>query len=108
MSYTGKTGTHGCRILVDGAVVLANKLSSGLCTYPIPAGTGQGNGTGSGGGTGQNLPYGPDTCKQGYVWRDARPGDHVCVTPQTRAETAQGERRRRSAARPNGDPNGGA
>ncbi len=34
------------------------------------------------------LPYGPDTCKQGYVWRDAIPGDHVCVTPQSRAQAA--------------------
>jgi len=34
------------------------------------------------------LPYGPDTCKQGYVWRDAIPGDHVCVKPQVRALTA--------------------
>jgi len=23
------------------------------------------------------LPYGPDTCKQGFVWREAFPGDHV-------------------------------
>lgn len=30
------------------------------------------------------LPYGPDTCKQGYVWREAFPGDHVCVTPDVR------------------------
>ncbi len=34
------------------------------------------------------LPYGPYTCKQGYVWREAVPGDFVCVTPQTREETA--------------------
>jgi hypothetical protein len=32
--------------------------------------------------------YGPDTCLQGYVWRNAVPGDHVCVTGATRAETA--------------------
>lgn len=30
------------------------------------------------------LPYGPDTCSNGYVWRDAIPGDHVCVTPGRR------------------------
>jgi hypothetical protein len=30
----------------------------------------------------------PDTCKNGYVWRDARPGDHVCVTPYRRDVTA--------------------
>ncbi|WP_143204023.1 hypothetical protein [Streptomyces kebangsaanensis] len=29
-------------------------------------------------------PYGPDTCKPGYVWREAVPGDRVCVTPATR------------------------
>jgi hypothetical protein len=29
-------------------------------------------------------PFGPDTCIQGYVWREAIPGDHVCVTPETR------------------------
>jgi len=25
-------------------------------------------------------------CKSGYVWRDAKDGDGVCVTPQQRAE----------------------
>jgi hypothetical protein len=33
-------------------------------------------------------PFGPDTCKQGYVWREAIPSDHVCVTPATRSQTA--------------------
>lgn len=32
-----------------------------------------------------NLPYGPDTCKSGYVWREAITDDHVCVTPESRA-----------------------
>lgn len=36
----------------------------------------------------QGLPYGPDTCRQGYVWREAVPNDHVCVTPQTRSQAA--------------------
>ena len=43
----------------------------------------------------QNLPasaqavdYGPDTCVQGYVWREAVPSDHVCVTPETRSQAA--------------------
>lgn len=35
------------------------------------------------------LPYGPDTCLDGYVWRDAIPGDHVCVTPDRRTLAAQ-------------------
>ncbi len=50
------------------------------------------------------APYGPDTCKQGFVWREAVPNDHVCVTPQTReqarADNAIGAERR--------EPNGGA
>ncbi|WP_433423539.1 hypothetical protein ACQP1V_15995 [Microtetraspora malaysiensis] len=33
--------------------------------------------------------YGSDTCAQGYVWREARPSDHVCVTPAVRTQTAQ-------------------
>ncbi|MFJ9153395.1 hypothetical protein ACIRP7_36275 [Streptomyces sp. NPDC102270] len=31
---------------------------------------------------------GPNTCRQGYVWRVARASDLVCVTPQTRTDTA--------------------
>lgn len=34
-------------------------------------------------------PFGPDTCKEGYVWREARPGDHVCVTGATRTRTTE-------------------
>jgi hypothetical protein len=30
------------------------------------------------------LPYGPDTCRPGFVWREAVPDDHVCVPPATR------------------------
>ena len=36
--------------------------------------------------------YGPDTCVQGYVWREAFPGDHVCVDPATRAQAAEDNR----------------
>ncbi|MFE3195050.1 hypothetical protein ACFXHA_39010 [Nocardia sp. NPDC059240] len=28
--------------------------------------------------------YGPDTCQEGYVWREANAADHVCVTPANR------------------------
>ncbi|WP_133305970.1 hypothetical protein [Microbispora triticiradicis] len=31
--------------------------------------------------------FGPDTCLQGYVWREARTGDVVCVTSATRTQT---------------------
>lgn len=34
------------------------------------------------------LPYGPDTCAQGFVWRDAFAGDHVCVSPGSRNQAA--------------------
>jgi len=50
------------------------------------------------------LPYGPDTCKNGFVWRAAVPDDHVCVTPPIAALTAQ----ENAAAPSNREPNGGA
>jgi hypothetical protein len=34
-------------------------------------------------------PYGLDTCLEDFVWREEFPGDHVCVTGQTR-EQARG------------------
>ncbi len=34
------------------------------------------------------LPYGPNTCINGFVWRNARDGDAVCVTPATRDQVA--------------------
>jgi hypothetical protein len=55
--------------------------------------------TGTGTGTGP-----PDTCLQGYVWREAVPGDHVCVTPETRAQAAQDN----SLAASRRSPTGGA
>jgi hypothetical protein len=35
------------------------------------------------------IPFGPDACKAGFVWREALPVDHVCVTPASRAMAAQ-------------------
>lgn len=35
------------------------------------------------------LPFGEDTCKVGFVWRDAFAGDHVCVTPTDRSAALQ-------------------
>jgi hypothetical protein len=43
-----------------------------------------------------------DQCVYGYVWREAGPNDHVCVTPETRQRTAI-ENSRAAAYR---DPNG--
>jgi hypothetical protein len=47
--------------------------------------------------------YGPATCLNGYVWREAFPGDVVCVTPATRARAAQDN----AAAASRRDPNAG-
>ncbi|WP_197417527.1 hypothetical protein [Mycobacterium sp. GA-2829] len=47
-------------------------------------------------------PYGPDTCISGYVWREAAPGDNVCVTPAVRDAT----RAQNAQAVANRDPNG--
>lgn len=32
--------------------------------------------------------YGPNTCAEGYVWRDADQQDYICVAPATRAQAA--------------------
>lgn len=48
------------------------------------------------------LPYGPDTCRQGYVWREATPTDHVCVTPATRAQTRDDNGQAASRRQPGG------
>jgi len=34
----------------------------------------------------------PDACTEGYVWREAFPDDHVCVTPATREQAAADNR----------------
>jgi hypothetical protein len=33
--------------------------------------------------------HGPLTCLNGFVWRQATPRDHVCVTPEVHAQTAR-------------------
>ena len=37
-----------------------------------------------------NGAYGPHTCVQGYVWREAYAGDDVCVTGAQRSQAAAG------------------
>ena len=34
----------------------------------------------------QAQDYGPNTCLNGFVWREAFPGDVVCVKPQVRSD----------------------
>ena len=36
--------------------------------------------------------FGPDTCVSGFVWREAFPGDHVCVDAAARAQAATDNR----------------
>lgn len=52
------------------------------------------------------LPYGPDTCIQGYVWRAGEPGDVVCVTPSVRDSTAEENQLAGQRREPNGGPYG--
>jgi hypothetical protein len=35
------------------------------------------------------LPSGPDTCIDGFVWREASPTDHTCVAPASKDEARQ-------------------
>lgn len=54
-----------------------------------------------------SFGYGPETCKQGYVWREAcSPDDHVCVVPPTRAQAAQDNALAASRRQPGGGPYG--
>lgn len=41
-------------------------------------------------------------CKSGFVWREARPGDQVCVTPESRARTAGENAQAANRRNPNG------
>ncbi|HKH47651.1 MAG TPA: toll/interleukin-1 receptor domain-containing protein [Thermoanaerobaculia bacterium] len=56
----------------------------------------------------QPLPYGPDTCKQGFVWREARPEDHVCVTQEIREQTVLDNQQADARRDPAGGPYGAA
>ncbi|UWZ86637.1 hypothetical protein [Occallatibacter riparius] len=60
--------------------------------------------TPSNNGTTENCTSVADTCKQGYVWREAGPSDHVCVTPAVR-EQSQNENALGASRR---SPGGGA
>lgn len=68
-------------------------LSDGLSCSNLPA-------------EGPRAPLPADTCKNGFVWREAMAGDHVCVTPQTRQATQQDNQLGPSRRNPNGGPFG--
>ncbi|MBC6458891.1 hypothetical protein [Actinomadura sp. HBU206391] len=67
----GGAGSLWRRVLGGSVATLA--LAAGLVAVQAPAGA---------------APYGPYTCKNGFVWRDAVPYDQVCVTPQIRDQAA--------------------
>jgi hypothetical protein len=46
--------------------------------------------------------YGPDTCRQGYVWREANADDHVCVRPSVRSQAARDNQQARYRVEPYG------
>jgi uncharacterized protein YraI len=75
-SGTGATGSGDAAATAAAAAVIGAILGGAIArrshTTPTPA----------------PLPYGPDTCRDGYVWRDAIPGDHVCVRPAQRTAAA--------------------
>ncbi|MGW9449908.1 hypothetical protein [Streptomyces sp. NPDC055632] len=52
--------------------------------------------------TGQALPYGPYTCKASLVWREAVPGDLVCVPPAVRTRAQQDNAAAGSRVQPGG------
>ena len=50
--------------------------------------------------------YGPNTCKTGYVWREADERDWVCVRPWVRAMTRYDNSQAEARRDPNGGPYG--
>jgi hypothetical protein len=54
----------------------------------------------------RNCASGPGTCIQGFVWRQAIPPDHVCVTPQMRQQTQSDNSQAQARRNPAGGPSG--
>jgi hypothetical protein len=50
--------------------------------------------------------YGPNTCKQGYVWREADSSDYICVIPATRTQARNDNAQATARRNPNGGPYG--
>ncbi|MFF3556938.1 hypothetical protein ACFYXL_26420 [Streptomyces tsukubensis] len=53
-----------------------------------------------------DLPYGPYTCANGFVWREAFAGDQVCVPPAIRSQSWSENALGPSRREPNGGPYG--
>jgi hypothetical protein len=63
-------------------------------------------GTSRGPLTARNCTYGPDTCTDGFVWREVNPSDHTCVTPNIREQVKRDNQAAGSRRRPGGGPYG--
>ena len=51
--------------------------------------------------------FGPDTCMEGFVWREAcGPTDRVCVAPETRDQARRDNAEARARVQPGGGPYG--
>lgn len=77
-------------ILVTGAVNMTS-ADAAPPTYTSTSGAGD---------------FGADTCLVGFVWRDARSGDHTCVTPATRDQAGADNGQAVARREPNGGPFG--
>ncbi len=60
----------------------------------------------SGGTATKAPPQDKDACKQGFLWRQAGPADHVCVTQAVQSQTASDNRQAAARRNPNGGPYG--
>lgn len=53
-----------------------------------------------------DCTFGPDTCEQSFVWREAAPNDHVCVNPKDRDQAQQDNKAAASRIQSGGGPFG--
>ena len=79
----------------DRTICLALVAAVGIGTVSLPSAA-----------VAQPLPFGPTTCKSGFVWREAFHGDFVCVTPGSRSEAAADNAAARSRIQPGGGASG--
>jgi hypothetical protein len=93
------------RSIGGGLAVLALSLAGSALAAPAAGATETVAATGA---VSAQLPYGPYTCKPGFVWREAVPGDQVCVTPQVRDQVRADNAAAPSRREPNGGPYGPA
>lgn len=92
LAVRGGAGGGVCRWIVGGQ---APSCFASLATRSLS--------TRAAGGT---LSAVADRCRQGFVWREARPDDHVCVTPSTRSDTRDENTRAVERRAPHGGPFG--